>query len=301
MSAAALLYLYVESPLHAGTGGGEGETAHLPIQRDETTADPIIRAGTCKGVLRSQAAALRPAAEVAAVFGPDPEAPPEDAVPAALTVGDARLLVFPVRALNGIFAWVTSEGLLARFRRDAEHYLGTVPLPLAIPAPPAGTAWVAAGSQVVNRKGQVVLEEIAFQGEERPEVRALARWLVEQAFPSGETFAYWREKAARDLVVLPEEALRHFVLESTERITRIRIDPQTGVAAEGSLWEEEYVPAETIFYLPLAAQSPARPVAALPGPAEVLDWLRGLGCAGLQFGGGRTLGRGLVRLRWAGQ
>lgn len=299
MTEATLLYLYVESPLHVGVGRVEGEGVEFPIQRDEVTGHPQIRASTCKGVLRSQATSLRPAEEVVAVFGEEPESSSEEVAAAALSVGDARLLLFPVRSLRGIFAWITSQGLLARFRRAVERQVGRVPVFLDISSPPDGTAWVAPDNQVCTGRGQVVLEEVAFQGEERPEIKALARWMVQETFPTDETLAYWREKATRDIVVLTEEALRHFLLSSTEVITRIRIDPQTGVAAEGSLWEEECLPAETHFYLPLTAQSPTRPTESLSTPAEVIRWVKELGLTGLQFGGGRTLGRGLVRLRWA--
>ena len=35
-----------------------------------------------------------------------------------LRMGDARLLLFPVRSLRGVFAWVTSLDALERFARD---------------------------------------------------------------------------------------------------------------------------------------------------------------------------------------
>ena len=49
-----ILFLYVETPLHAGTGRGLG-AVDLPIQRDRTTGYPIIQASSVKGALRAEA------------------------------------------------------------------------------------------------------------------------------------------------------------------------------------------------------------------------------------------------------
>ena len=39
----------------------------------------------------------------------------------------------------------------------------------------------------------------------------------------------------------------------------------------------------------------------LKTPAAALDWVKGLAPSYLQVGAGKTLGRGLVRLRWTGK
>ncbi len=49
-----MLYLYVETPLHAGTGSGLS-SIDLPIQRERTTQYPMIQGSSIKGKLRSAA------------------------------------------------------------------------------------------------------------------------------------------------------------------------------------------------------------------------------------------------------
>src|SRR5437867_4625380 len=48
----------------------------------------------------------------------------------ALIAGDARILLFPVRSLNGVFAYVTSYDVLNRFIRDVNRGNSTVTWPL---------------------------------------------------------------------------------------------------------------------------------------------------------------------------
>ncbi|HLY31875.1 MAG TPA: RAMP superfamily CRISPR-associated protein, partial [Ktedonobacterales bacterium] len=49
--AAALLFLYTETPLHAGTGASLG-IVDLPIQREVHTQYPMIQGSSVKGALR---------------------------------------------------------------------------------------------------------------------------------------------------------------------------------------------------------------------------------------------------------
>ena len=49
-----MLFIYVETPLHAGTGRGLG-AVDQPIQRERTTGYPIVQASSIKGRLRAEA------------------------------------------------------------------------------------------------------------------------------------------------------------------------------------------------------------------------------------------------------
>ena len=55
----ALLFLYAETPVHAGADTGLG-ALDLPIQREVTTGLPIIKGESLKGALRER---LRPVVE----------------------------------------------------------------------------------------------------------------------------------------------------------------------------------------------------------------------------------------------
>jgi CRISPR-associated protein Cmr4 len=301
--ASALLNLYIDSPLHAGVGRQEGASVDLPIQREEATGYPLIRASSVKGTLRRLAAAVAARDDVVCVFGPEPEelrgAVPEagQATMGALVLADARVLLFPVRSLVGVFAWVTSADLLAHFARDADTYGLSLPLPV-LEAPPDGTAWVTPNSRVTTENAQLTLEELTFRAEAQPRLAEVSQWIAQHLFPQENTYAYWRSKVQTDVVVLPEDALRFFVVEGTELVYRIRLDPQTGVAQEGALWTEEYLPADTVLYLPMGAQAPGQPSSTVRSAADVLRWLKQLGLTRIQIGGSRSLGRGIVHLRW---
>lgn len=52
--ASAMLYLYVETPLHAGSGTSLG-IVDLPIQRERVTHYPIVQSSSIKGKLRAEA------------------------------------------------------------------------------------------------------------------------------------------------------------------------------------------------------------------------------------------------------
>jgi CRISPR-associated protein Cmr4 len=113
-----MLYLYVETPLHAGTGSGLS-SIDLPIQRERTTQYPMIQGSSIKGKLRAvgEDAGL----PVDILFGPPAESGRGSEHAGALIAGDARILLFPVRSLNGVFAYTTSYDVLSRFRRDIER------------------------------------------------------------------------------------------------------------------------------------------------------------------------------------
>ncbi len=303
---AALAFLYTETPLHAGSGTSLG-IVDLPIQRERSTGYPLIQASGLKGCLREVAERIhrdRDRSRVEVVFGPEPESGRASDHAGALSVGDARLLLFPVRSLAGVWAWVTSRNVLARLKRDAE--LAGVradwePLGPEDAENPNDKekAFVADGSAVVV-DGQAVLEEFAFEAVTNPEVRAIAEWLKESALPRGEEYRHWRDALPRHLVVLPNTAFRDFVLYSTEVIARIRIDDETKTVRSGGLWTEEHLPSETLLYATLFASRPrvANPPSDLQSAEGVLEFVKS--CVDgrrLQLGGDATVGRGFVSVR----
>ncbi len=137
MSQAALLFLHALSPLHAGTGQGIG-AIDLPIAREKATNIPYLPGSSLKGVLRDRASDWHKDT-LFAVFGPDTESASEHA--GAVQVGDAKLLLLPVRSLCGVFALVTSPYLLERFRREAGMVGLQVPGVPGVPDPTPRPSW----------------------------------------------------------------------------------------------------------------------------------------------------------------
>ncbi len=122
ITATTMLYLYVETPLHAGMGSGLS-SIDLPIQRERTTQYPTIQGSSIKGKLRALAEEENEDATelINAIFGPPPMTGETSDHAGALIAGDARILLFPVRSLSGVFAYTTSCDVLARFKRDIER------------------------------------------------------------------------------------------------------------------------------------------------------------------------------------
>ena len=291
--ATRMLFLYVETPLHAGMGSGL-EAVDLPIQRERVTGYPLVQASSLKGVLRAEAKG--DVAKIEAVFGPDTDEAHKHA--GAFSPGDARLLLFPVRSLLGVFAWTTSAHALNRFVRDAE--VAELTPGWDVPEPDRETALVPPGSDLVA-DGRLVLEEFAFVVQEDERVKTIADWLAGHALPESDAYDYWQRKLPRSLVILPEDDFREFTRFSTEVVTRVQLDPEKKTVKRGALWTEENLPTDTLLYAPLYATKPRTPNSnhGLADAEAVLDFVQSQRLGRIQLGGNETIGRGIVALRWA--
>lgn len=334
-----MLYLYVETSLHAGSGSSIG-IIDLPIQRERVTQFPLVQASGLKGKLRAEAymwnqfvtqkdalfsaklsqlkqdedwkqkdekeqereAEKRARKQTAkalgleAVFGP--ESDEADIHAGALSPGDARLLLFPVRSLVGVFAWTTCRTILGRLQRDlaASGQSNSVTWTLDN-LPDDDGAWTVNDKSVVAN-GHVVLEEFSFKATVHGDVGTIATWLAQNALPQTEDYKFFREKLQTDLVILPEDAFRDFTQFATEVVTRIRIDQERRTVTEGALWTEEYLPSDTVLYAPLHASRPrtTNGPSGWQGADEVLQFVRNLHLDRIQLGGHETIGRGIVKM-----
>jgi CRISPR-associated protein Cmr4 len=303
--AARMIFLYVESPLHAGTGRGLG-AVDLPIQRERVTGYPLVQASGIKGALRAECDQREKNKDVIRfVFGPDTTNAPDHA--GAVSPGDARLLLFPVRSLAGVFAWTTSMDALERFRRDAtairQEVSWTIP-----PAPSKGDALVPTNCSTIAG-GKVVLDEFSFKPDasHSASVTDIANWLAQHALPTGPEYAYWREKIRSRLVILHENAFRDFTQFATEVVTRVKLDNETKTVDKkvGGLWTEENLPVDTLLYVPLAAaqvrhkkDNDDRPDNLKHGKDALEVVAKHLNNQRIQLGGDETVGRGMVALRF---
>jgi len=305
--AAQMLFIYVETPLHAGTGRGLGGV-DLPIQRERITGYPIVQASSLKGRLRAEARKKSKAslteeerkqgwlstAEFIAIFGPETDRASDHA--GALSPGDARILLFPVRSLAGVFAWTTSTDVLARFLRDAQ-IVGLQP-GWSVPDQPA-TSEVLIGGDDLKAGDKVVFEEFMFTPRREEVIRKIGKWLAENALPQGEEYEYWRNALPNRLAVLPRDAFRDFTTFSTEVVTRVRLEPETKTVAEGALWTEEHLPVDTLLYAPIMASPTRAKNGVRLNGAQVLEKVSSLGLTRTVLGGDETVGRGIVSLRFA--
>jgi len=294
-----MLFIYVETPLHAGTGRGLG-AVDLPIQRERTTGYPIIQASSLKGRLRAASDPnLNPQvgltkAEHLAIFGPETGNASDHA--GALSIGDARILLFPVRSLAGVFAWTTSVDALARFRREAQ--MVGLSANWELPAEPGKDTALVSGDALIAGQS-VVLEEFSFTPDKSQAniIREIGQWLADNALPQT-GYDYWKRALPNKLCILPEDAFRDFVLYGTEVQTHIKLDSDKKTVQSGALWTTESLPVDTLLYAPLMATKSRAKEVDLSGQ-QVLAKVKGLGLVYTQLGGDETTGQGMVALRFA--
>jgi len=303
---AVMLFLYCETPVHAGTGTSLS-LVDLPIQRERITGLPIVQATSLKGVLRAETLSILkqrqdPKAEdkVRVLFGPEPKSGQASDYAGCVSPHDARLLLFPIRSLVGVFAWATCPLVLERFKREMTAAGFTVSW--NAPSLPANSqqALVAESSEIIA-DATIVLEEFAFKAQPSQEAKNIADWLATNAFPQSDEYKSFRDWLPKRFVILPDDAFRDFTQLATEVIARIRLKPETKTVAEGALWTEEHLPSETLLYAPIFVSRPLAPNANQLGLTDSNAVLRELGSLQLdrlQIGGDETVGRGIVKVRF---
>ncbi len=306
--------LIAETPLHPGSGSGLG-IVDLPIQRERHTNFPKIEGSGIKGCMReafecsikeieinSQKVKVSDKASISLVFGPEDG----DAHAGSIAFTDARILVFPVKSLKGIFAWITCPQVIERFKEDLrisgydlKDFPGEIQ-PNTIPQ-----------NSNITMSSKVILEEFTYEVKVDGNTIQLAKWLADKIFPpkdSNDVYKYWREKLERDLVVLSDDDFREFVTTSTEVITRTKISSETGTVQAGALWTEEYLPQDTILYS-IAMASPIKvkeddKKGIFKGENSedeadsVIKFFKEGVPEIIQVGGNQTIGKGIVRIQF---
>jgi CRISPR-associated protein Cmr4 len=319
---AKLFFLLAETPLHPGSGGDSTGIVDLPIQRERYTNFPKIEASSLKGSLREAFSFANKEIQIkgqkikvskeeylqylSLVFGPENS---DESYASAISFLDARILLFPVKSLKGIFAWVTCPMVLERFIEDlkfmefSQEELVNHGFMMENLSSLENT--VPEGSNLLINNNVVILEEYTFQVKENPNTKKITEFIAQNIFKENE-HSFWKEKLKKDLIILSDDDFEQFVTNSTEIITRTKIDDQTGTVETGALWTEEYLPQETIFYS-IAFSSPIRSEnkGLLAGnnnntdeeAEKVMSFFEGGLPKVIQIGGNQTLGKGIVRIQ----
>jgi CRISPR-associated protein Cmr4 len=286
-----IFHLHALSALHCGVGQA-ADVVDLPIARARATRLPIVPGSSLRGVLRAQMEDdPQREQDVPTLFGPREITGPAGAFAGALAVGDAHLLLLPVRSLSGIVCYATSSFILRRYRQDLIR-AGYQP-PELPKSPQSGHANVAAES--VNRQdGLVILEDIDLRAQEDT---ALSKWaaLIGGAVHPSDADA--KQDLIARFALLPDDIMGYLAETATEIRTRIAINPKTGTVRQGALWYEENLPAESVLWglhaLSASNQSGDNRDAIALAACLPRDDL-------LQLGGKAGVGRGLVRLLASG-
>lgn len=274
-------HLHALSALHVGTGQGVG-TVDLPIARAKSSNLPLVPGSGIKGVLRDSLN-LDPA-QAKTLFGPNNSLDPAHA--GALAVGDAHLLLLPIRSFAGTVAFATCPFILRQYARD----LG---LTLDIPSIKSNEAHLSNDSCLLLEKfKEIALEDLDIAAEKTPEVDAWAKEIAQAVYPND---ADWQSELTKRVVVLPDDIFSFLADTATEIRMRIKIDRTTRTVQQGALWSEENLPAESVLW-GIMGISPSRNHrdGDIRSADEVSADLKA-GEFGIQLGGKHTVGRGLCR------
>ncbi|HIH73373.1 MAG: hypothetical protein XD43_0035 [Thermococcales archaeon 44_46] len=332
--------LYSVTPVHAGSGA-ELSVIDLPIQRERHTGFPVIWGQSLKGVLRSSFRKLEmdrklkindkdweklaneiykeraddyvkkvkegkrdpPITEI--IFGPSTEAASEHG--GAISVGDAKILLFPVRSLKGVFAYVTCPLVLKRFIDDLifalktnglSKYKDTInqvnTLLSSEDSQEKSTAVVFSDDVVIKKNGKkyVVLEDLLFNvPENKPNELEHLLNLITKIAPENV-----KKEIKGRFVIVSDDLFRALVETATEIVARVKIDAETGTVKTGALWYEEYLPSDTLLYSVIAVGEPRKKIEGLSTADKIISKLNTLNGKFVQIGGNETVGKGFVKL-----
>jgi CRISPR-associated protein Cmr4 len=281
----ALLGLIAETSLHAGAGKSVG-VIDLPIMRESHTGWPCVFGSAVKGALRTRASQEN-LAWVADVFGPDTNNAGDHA--GALAVGDARLLLMPVRSLTGHFKWVTCPSLLRRVAADATR--------LGIKDTATFTTNIGDDEAITpEQEGSLFLEEFHFKAKKQ-DMNDLLDWLA--SFVGAD----FKDRLAKQLVIVSDDIFAHMAQFATPVTPHIAINNERKIVKSGALWYEETLSPETVLYVTLAASASRRDAKAF-NAEKILDSVLSLFSNDkpyLQLGGNETVGMGWCRVNQVNQ
>ncbi len=269
-----ILAIFTRTPLHVGAGNSVG-AVDCPIMRERHTRIPIIPGSSLKGVLsdlwnsdcqvdKKGNMIRKKESEAEKLFGSQDD---KEAKAGSLLVGEARVLLFPVRSARCSFSWITSPLVLARFKRDSNIEIQEISL----------DGMNCHGGSSVVLDGKIILEEyclVSINILDSGIEEKLIKYIPEEM----------RNLAKGRITVVSDEMFSYFCEQACEVVTRIRVNDTTGTVDKGALFNQEQVPSETLFYS-VVAQKKGNGIEALKAR---LGESRNI----VQVGGDETIGLG---------
>lgn len=278
--------MYAVTPCHAGSGSSVG-VVDLPIQRERHTNWPIIQASGMKGAIRAHFDRFKNALQdqlqedqfaniTEIIFGSEKSAEYAGAV----SVGDAKILAFPMRSNVAPFVWITCPAVLKRLNKDLA-LAGRKSLDLqAIENLEKEQALWLAGKFKEN--GRVLLEDM--------EVSPVASMTLPDTLKCF--------KDTERLLVVHDEVFDYGVSNCTSVMAQIKIDQKTGTTDGGSLRYQEELPADSLLYSLIFWGDSCDPDSSQKAETIRSYIEKEVVAEHLQVGGDETMGRGIFSLNW---
>ena len=234
----------------------------------------------------------------------------------AIEIADAQLLFFPVRSWKGVFTWITCPYLLKKYARDHKRIFGkneelnNIGLEKDEANDEAAEANQSLkdneiimnshsnNSFTIGNEKKALLEEFLFDVIEK-EITInnlpIGEWILSMF--GGETNVNEMMKMLKtNIAVVNDDIFRDFVELYTVKITRNKIDSETGTAERGGLFNEEYLPSDSILYTPVIANAEFVEGGGLTA-GEVMSFFEENLPELYKVGGNKGIGKGLVRVK----
>jgi len=292
---AEIFYIHTITPMHVGSGSDLG-IVDMPIQRESHTSYPKIEGSSLKGSIREAFEQEKNIDElkIHQVFGYDETNASEEAkkkfdelkdkYAGALGFSDARILLFPIKSVKGVFAYVTCPNVIKRYENDLVKIIGKN---VDFKIPNENT--ITQNSKIkLDDEDIVILEEYSFEVSEDNNTNKLAEFLAKKT-----EISEIKEK----LIVLSDDDFKDFVNMFTEVITRTKIDNKTGTVKDGALFNEEYLPSETVMYSMVFASSIIPYIGNdIKNEDDVMKFFKNNCPEVIQIGGNATIGKGICKI-----
>lgn len=261
--------------VHVGTGQDSSSVIDLPIMREKATGYPILPGSSIKGVIRDGRPDLNDFGYVRKEKSIEEgkEVIKEIAKAGELTFTDARVLCLPVRSYQGTFAFLTCPLIIERLERDLASLNLDTWHKEAFNL--EQTDILLSNSSNIKHGNQVILEDIDLNIKPR-NVDALAKAWSKKIFGAEDT--YFTDRFA----VVSNDVFDFFSQTATEVVARVKLEEKTKTVAQGGLWYEENLPAETLLLSFVLSEK---------GNFSEVKELKTL-----QIGGDASIGRGLLKV-----
>ncbi len=272
----SLVTIYCETPLHAGSGQAIA-AVDLPIQRERTTGWPTIQASGLKGSFRD-AYDKSGGSDIDAIFGTEHSGDQAGAI----SVGDARILLFPVRSSIAPFLWVTCPAILKKLERDRK-IIGK------------NYEWSTPDVEDDKYLGQSNSQGIIFEDLLLSKSGGVIKEILDTLKSLLPADDFYNSSRLEDyLCIISDKSFSMLVETATEVHARIQL---TDKKTSYNLWYQELVPSNTVFYT-IISMMDERKSNEKKKADELMKSLKDILCEYIQIGGDETLGRGWSRLIW---
>lgn len=274
---------HCQTAVHAGDGTSTG-TIDMPIQRERTTGFPVLRDSTTRGSIRESFETNMNDIELfKATFGNKDNGDKAS----ALSVLPARLLFFPVRSIKGVFAYVTCPFILNRFVKEMKLFYNE---DITITLPELQDNQCYAAEKLLIDKEYLGLEEFRFNQYTPTEADASSFDIN----PILNLINKEIERLPKYYAIIDDTSFAYFTRLFTEKVTRNKIKIETGVAEDGNLFNEEFLPEESILYTTFGFANEFSTEKDRKKDTDIQKYFDTEFKALFQLGGDKSVGKGLI-------